>query len=175
MGRVAGGCCGLGDLLPSGAERQAWCQLLVELMSDTLTAGEQRFWRLPPSGSSPVAGGSGDGGLDGQSRSPIAAAVWLVGMAAMAAVSALCGLRLHAMDGGAAGGRRGESEQPLPPLCWVYPPCIYLPFQLGPAGLQKLPMRTIRHRDHWVKPLAVAMVKWFNPWGGAYPAVLDME
>lgn len=112
-------------------------------------------------------------------------AVRLVGMAAMALYLAGSYVRLRVRLRTAVRLEDGvwESEQaPSPFVLGFIRPRIYLPFGLdrGSRDYVLAHERThIRHRDHWVKPLAFLLlaVYWFNPllWAAYILLCRDME
>lgn len=173
-----------GDLLP-----QAGVSLVPTaepISGDVLTAAGTAVSGGLPAVSSPAGAAAAEtAARTGQSLGHIAAVVWLVGMAAMALYLAGSYVRLRVRLRTAVRLEDGvwESEQAASPFVLGFiRPRIYLPFGLdrGSRDYVLAHERThIRHRDHWVKPLAFLLlaVYWFNPllWAAYILLCRDME
>ena len=164
------GCCGRGTCCPGPAS--SLVPTTEPISGDVLTAaGTAVSGGLPAVGSPAGAAAAETAARTGQSLGHIAAVVWLVGMAAMALYLAGSYVRLRVRLRTAVRLEDGvwESEQaPSPFVLGFIRPRIYLPFGLdrGSRDYVLAHERThIRHRDHWVKPLAFLLlaVYWFNP------------
>ena len=173
-----------GDLLPRAGV--SLVPTTEPISGDVLTAaGTAVSGGLPAVGSPAGAAAAETAARTGQSLGHIAAVVWLVGMAAMALYLAGSYVRLRVRLRTAVRLEDGvwESEQaPSPFVLGFIRPRIYLPFGLdrGSRGYVLAHERThIRHRDHWVKPLAFLLlaVYWFNPllWAAYILLCRDME
>lgn len=173
-----------GDLLPRAGV--SLVPTTEPISGDVLTAaGTAVSGGLPAVGSPAGAAAAETAARTGQSLGHIAAVVWLVGMAAMALYLAGSYVRLRVRLRTAVRLEDGvwESEQaPSPFVLGFIRPRIYLPFGLdrGSRDYVLAHERThIRHRDHWVKPLAFLLlaVYWFNPllWAAYILLCRDME
>ena len=173
-----------GDLLPRAGV--SLVPTTEPISGDVLTAaGTAVSGGLPAVGSPAGAAAAETAARTGQSLGHIAAVVWLVGMAAMALYLAGSYVRLRVRLRTAVRLEDGvwESEQaPSPFVLWFIRPRIYLPFGLdrGSRDYVLAHERThIRHRDHWVKPLAFLLlaVYWFNPllWAAYVLLCRDIE
>ena len=173
-----------GDLLPRAGV--SLVPTTEPISGDVLTAaGTAVSGGLPAVGSPAGAAAAETAARTGQSLGHIAAVVWLVGMAAMALYLAGSYVRLRVRLRTAVRLEDGvwESEQaPSPFVLGFIRPRIYLPFGLdrGSRDYVLAHERThIRHRDHWVKPLAFLLlaVNWFNPvlWAAYVLLGRDME
>lgn len=173
-----------GDLLPRAGV--SLVPTTEPISGDVLTAaGTAVSGGLPAVGSPAGAAAAETAARTGQSLGHIAAVVWLVGMAAMALYLAgsYVWLRVRLRTAVRLEDGVWESEQaPSPFVLGFIRPRIYLPFGLdrGSRDYVLAHERThIRHRDHWVKPLAFLLlaVYWFNPllWAAYILLCRDME
>lgn len=173
-----------GDLLPRAGV--SLVPTTEPISGDVLTAtGTAVSGGLPAVGSPAGAAAAETAARTGQSLGHIAAVVWLVGMAAMALYLAGSYVRLRVRLRMAVRLEDGVWESELAPSPFVLGfirPRIYLPFGLdrGSRDYVLAHERThIRHRDHWVKPLAFLLlaVYWFNPllWAAYILLCRDME
>lgn len=173
-----------GDLLPRTGV--SLVPTTEPISGDVLTAAGTAVSGGLPAVSSPAGAAAAEtAARTGQSLGHIAAVVWLVGMAAMALYLAGSYVRLRVRLRTAVRLEDGvwESEQAASPfVLGFFRPRIYLPFGLD-RGIRDYVLaheRThIRHRDHWVKPLAFLLlaVYWFNPllWAAYILLCRDME
>ena len=173
-----------GDLLPRAGV--SLVPTTEPISGDVLTAaGTAVSGGLPAVGSPAGAAAAETAARTGQSLGHIAAVVWLVGMVAMALYLAGSYVRLRVRLRTAVRLEDGVWESELAPSPFVLGfirPRIYLPFGLdrGSRDYVLAHERThIRHRDHWVKPLAFLLlaVYWFNPllWAAYILLCRDME
>ena len=168
------------DLLPRAA---------VSLVPSVRPIPESLLPAAPPAaaGGISAAGEAAQGALApaGPDPAAIAAWVWLAGVCVMALY--LAGsyglLRLRLRTAVRLEGNVWESDRTATPFVLGFVrPRIYLPFGLEPESRDHVLAHErahIRRRDHWVKPLAFALlaVYWFNPllWAAYLLLCRDME
>ena len=102
---------------------------------------------------------------------PLAAVIWLFGMAAMLLYTTVSYWRLNRRIGTAIRCRENiyQSENVSSPfVLGIFRPKIYLPFHMNEQELRHVVAHErahIRRKDHWWKPLGFFLltVHWFNP------------
>ena len=102
---------------------------------------------------------------------PLAAVIWLLGMAAMLLYTFISYWRINRRIGTAIRYRENifQSENVSAPfVLGIFKPKIYLPFHMGEQELSYVVAHEsshIRRKDHWWKPLGFLLltVHWFNP------------